>query len=64
MMNNAAHVIEFFNHAPKALEYDKIFSGLNELHGDSRIPALKETLGRIIDCAKDAMYCKIEKNFG
>lgn len=61
MMNNAAHVIEFFNHAPRALQFDKILYSLKELHGEERTAVFHGTLQRIIKCAKDAMYCKIEK---
>ncbi|XP_065677950.1 BAI1-associated protein 3 isoform X1 [Hydra vulgaris] len=61
MMNNMAHVLEFLNYVPEALEYEKVVKAMVIIHGEDRLEQLQATLKNIILCAQEDMDNKLEQ---
>ena len=56
-----AHVLQFLDFVPKALNYTKVMKRIEELHGVERTLQMEETLKNILNCSKDDMKNKQDK---
>ena len=61
MMNNMAHVLQFLDYVPQALEYSKILNAMIVVHGEDRLEQLEATLRNILICAKDDMHNRLDQ---